>query len=109
MCFDYYEDSKSDDKGAYLELLKNKLKDVEGKLKNFAKAIGAGIFNETTRQAMSELENQKHLLEEQIEAEELREKYDIKLDDIVKYFESFVGNDHFSFYRKELARDDPFP
>lgn len=92
MCFDYYEDSKSDDKGAYLESLKNKLKDVEGKLKNFAKAIGAGIFNETTQQAMSELENQKHLLEEQIKAEELREKYDIKLNDIVKYFESFVGN-----------------
>lgn len=92
MCFDYYEDSKSDDKGAYLESLRNKLKDVEGKLKNFAKAIGAGIFNETTQQAMSELENQKHLLNEQIEAEELREKCDIKLNDIVKYFESFVGN-----------------
>lgn len=92
MCFDYYEDSKSDDKGAYLESLKSKLKDVEGKLKNFAKAISEGIFNETTQQAMSELENQKHLLKEQIEAEELREKYDIKLDDIVKYFESFVGN-----------------
>lgn len=92
LCFDYYEDSKSDDKGAYLKSLKNKLKDVEGKLKNFAKAISEGIFNETTQQAMSELENQKHLLKEQIDAEELQEKYDIKLDDIVKYFEGFVGN-----------------
>ena len=71
MCFDYYEDSKGDDKGAYLQSLKNKLKSVEGELKNFAKAIGAGIFNETTQQAMSELENQKHLLKDQIEAEEL--------------------------------------
>lgn len=92
MCFDFYEDSKGDDKGAYLKSLKNKLKNVEGELKNFAKAIGAGIFNETTQQAMSELENQKHLLKDQIEAEELREKYDIKLDDILKYFDSFVGN-----------------
>ena len=92
MCFDYYEDSKGGDKGAYLQSLKNKLKSVEGELKNFAKAIGAGIFNETTQQAMSELENQKHLLKDQIEAEELREKYDIKLDDILKYFDSFVGN-----------------
>ena len=92
MCFDYYEDSKSDDRGAYLKSLKNKLKDVEGKLQNFVKAIGAGIFNETVQQAMNELERQKHLLKEQIEAEELRERYDIKLDDIVKFFESFVGN-----------------
>ena len=92
LCFDYYEDSKSDDKGAYLESLKSKLKDVEGKLQNFVKAISAGIFNETVQEAMSELEGQKRMLKEQIEAEELREKYDIKLDDIVKFFESFVGN-----------------
>ena len=92
LCFDYYEDSKSDDRGAYLESLKNKLKDVEGKLQNFVKAISEGLFNETVQQAMTELESQKHLLKEQIEAEELREKYDIKLDDIVKFFESFVGN-----------------
>lgn len=92
LCFDYYEDSKSGDKGAYLESLKNNLKDVESQLKNFAKAIGAGIFNETTQEVMSELERQKHLLKEQIETEELREKYDIKFDTILKYLESFVGN-----------------
>ena len=91
LCFDYYADSKSDDKGAYLESLKSKLKDVEGKLQNFVKAISAGIFNETVQEAMNELEGQKRMLKEQIEAEELREKYDIKLDDIVKFFESFVG------------------
>lgn len=92
LCFDYYADSKSEDRGAYLESLKSKLKDVESKLQNFVKAISAGVFNETVQQAMTELESQKHLLKEQIEAEELREKYDIKLDDIVKFFESFVGN-----------------
>ncbi len=92
MCFDYYEDSKNGDKGAYLESLKSTLKDVEGKLQNFVKAISAGIINATVQQAMSELESQQHLLKEQIEAEELREKYDIKLDDIVKFLESFVGN-----------------
>ncbi|MCM1154257.1 MAG: hypothetical protein NC314_11295 [Roseburia sp.] len=62
-----------------MKSLKNKLKSVEGESKNFVKAIGAGIFNETTQQDMSELENQKHLLKDQIEAEELREKYDIRL------------------------------
>lgn len=92
LCFDYYADSKSEDRGAYLESLKSKLKEVESKLQNFVKAISAGVFNETVQQAMTELESQKHLLKEQIEAEELREKHDIKLDDIVKFFESFVGN-----------------
>ena len=92
LCFDYYADSKSEDRGAYLESLKSKLKDVESKLQNFVKAISAGVFNETVQQAMTELESQKHLLKEQIEAEELREKYDIKLDDIVKFFEGCVGN-----------------
>lgn len=62
LCFDYYEDSKSDDKGAYLESLKSKLKDVEGKLQNFVKDIGAGIFNETVHEAMNELEGQKRML-----------------------------------------------
>ena len=61
-------------------------------MQNFVKAISAGIFNETVQEAMNELEGQKRMLKEQIEAEELREKYDIKLDDIVKFFESFVGN-----------------
>lgn len=41
---------------------------------------------------MKDLENQKHLLQEQIAAEELREKCDIKFETIVKYFEVFVGN-----------------
>lgn len=91
MCFDYYEESKNEDKGAYLASLKNNLKEVEKKLNNFVKAIGEGIFNETTQTAMSELENRKNLLKEQIAAEEMREKFDIKLETIVDYFDSFVG------------------
>ena len=90
MCF--YRYSEGNDNGAYLASLKNNLKIVEKKLDNFVKAIGEGIFNETTQQAMGDLENQKRCLKEQIAAEELREKYDIKLETIVKYFETFVGN-----------------
>lgn len=92
MCFDYYEESKGSDNGAYLASLKQNYSLVEKKLNNFVKAISEGIFNETTQQAMKDLENQKQLLKEQISAEEQREKYDIKLETIVKYFESFVGD-----------------
>ena len=91
MCFDYHEKLNGDN-GTYLASLKNNLKVVEQKLNNFVKAIGEGIFNESTQQAMKDLENQKHLLKEQIAAEELRAQCDIKLETIVKYFERFVGN-----------------
>ena len=88
MCYDYYQEHNSDN-GAYLEALKSKLKTVNEGLSNFAKAIAKGIFNETTQQAMLDLENQKQFLKEQIEAEELKEKYEIKLETIVRYFDSF--------------------
>lgn len=99
MCYDYYEEHNGD-KSAYLDSLKNNLKVVERKLDNFVKAISEGIFNESTQQAMKDLENQKNLLKEQIAAEELREKCDIKLETIVRYFDSFVGN----FNKEEVRR-----
>lgn len=91
MCFEYYE-AQSADRGAYLASLKNNLKAVERKLGNFVKAISEGVFNESTQQAMKDLENQKHLLEEQIASEELREKCDIKFGTILKFFDSFIGD-----------------
>ena len=91
LCFDYYN-QKNGDNGAYLDSLRNNLKVVEKKLDNFVKAISEGIFNESTQQAMRDLENQKALLKEQIASEELQEKCDIKLETIIKYFDGFVGN-----------------
>lgn len=91
ICFEYYEEHNSD-KGVYLASLKNNLKVVERKLDNFVKAISEGIFNESTQQAMKDLEDQKRLLKEQIAVEEIREQCDIKLETIIKFFDSFVGN-----------------
>lgn len=90
-CYEYYLKCNSDG-GAYIESLKNNLQEIEKKLKNFTDAIAMGIFNETTAAAMQELENQKHLVQEQIKSEELKKLYDIRLEDVVKYFDSFVGN-----------------
>lgn len=92
ICYDSYEESKSDNRKYYIDSLKSSLKDVERKLSNFVKAISEGIFNETTQKAMSELESQKALLLEKIDAEEMIEKYDIKLETIINYFESFVDD-----------------
>ncbi len=90
MCYDYYQEINSDD-GAYLKSLYNNLNSVEDSLNNFVKAIGAGIFNETTQQAMLELEHQREALNEQIEAEKLKVRFGIKLETIVAQFNTFYA------------------
>lgn len=91
MCYEYYLRHNTDG-GAYLESLKNSVADIDKKLKNFTDAIAMGIFNETTAEAMRNLENQKKMLNNQIEEEKLKQEYQLRLEDIVKYFDSFVGN-----------------
>ncbi|WP_183373742.1 recombinase family protein [Helcobacillus massiliensis] len=55
-----------------LEALEARRRDVEGKLANFVKAISAGIFNESTAQAMAALEEQKKELDSAIQAEHVK-------------------------------------
>ena len=55
-----------------LEALKARRRDVEAKLGNFVKAIAAGIFNDTTAEAMRALEEQKKDLDAAIQAEHVK-------------------------------------
>lgn len=55
---------------ANLDILKSKLNIVEHKQDNLLKDAGDRVFDEPTRLVMKELENQRHMLEEQIEEEE---------------------------------------
>ncbi|WP_392452444.1 recombinase family protein [Corynebacterium dentalis] len=55
-----------------LEGLEARRKDVEAKLGNFVKAIGMGIMNESTAEAMSSLEQQKKELDAAIQAEHVK-------------------------------------
>ncbi|MBR5949928.1 MAG: hypothetical protein IKZ87_00675 [Actinomycetaceae bacterium] len=55
-----------------LNALQMRRKDVEKKLANFVTAIAAGIFNETTAQAMSALEEEKKELDAAIQAENVK-------------------------------------
>ncbi|MDO5683614.1 MAG: recombinase family protein [Propionibacteriaceae bacterium] len=55
-----------------LKGLEARRKDVEGKLANFVKAIGAGIFNDSTAAAMAALEEQKQQLDATIQAENVK-------------------------------------
>ena len=56
------------------------------------KAIEAGIFNDTTAGRMKELEKEKSLLKDEYAAEEIRQKYQLKFEDIVKYLDSICNN-----------------
>lgn len=84
--------SQNDDNGAYEASIKSKLKEVEDKLANLVKALEAGIFNNTTAERMNVLENQKSMLSDALLAEQNRQKYDLKLNDILRFLDSFVGD-----------------
>ena len=90
-CYAYHQ-AQNDDNGAYEASIKTQLKDVEGKLDNLVKAIEAGIFNSTTAERMSVLENQKSMLNDALLAEQNRKKYDLTLNTIVKFLSSLVGD-----------------
>lgn len=90
-CYTYYM-NQNRDSGEYETSLRARLKDVEGKLANIMKAMEAGIFNDTTAERMKVLESEKSMLSDALLAEQNRKKYDLNLDDIVKFLDSFVGD-----------------
>lgn len=90
-CYAYHQ-SQNDDSGAYEASLKAQLKEVESKLANLVKALEAGIFNDTTAERMRVLESQKSMLSDALLAEQNRKKYDLTLNDIVKFLNSVVGD-----------------
>lgn len=90
-CYAYHL-SQNDDSGAYEASIKAQLKDVEGKLANFVKAIEDGVFNSTMAERMNVLENQKSMLNDALLAEQNRKKCDLTLNTIVKFLDSLIGD-----------------
>ncbi len=86
---DYYE--RHNNTAAYLDGLKDQLKDVEKKLNNFVKAISAGIINDTTQQAMTELETRKAGIIEAIAAEEALQAVATDAHSIGEYYTKYVN------------------
>lgn len=68
--YNYYLAENTDT--AYTETLQANLNEVEKALGNLLKAVEAGIFNDTTKTRMNELENQKNQLLASIERTKLR-------------------------------------
>jgi DNA invertase Pin-like site-specific DNA recombinase len=89
--YDYYmREFAGDD--SYEKSLVASIKDVDAKLSNILRAIEMGIFNETTQARMSELEERKRQLNDELTAERNRQKYSLKPEHVVRYLECFVGS-----------------
>ena len=89
--YDYYMREYASDENYEKSLVTN-IKEINKKLDNIMKAIEAGIFNDTTQARMQELQEQKQLLEDELDVERNRKKYALKKEQVVRYLESFVGS-----------------
>ena len=73
--------AESSKDSALLPKLSAQLADIQKRLANLLKAVEAGIFNDTTQQRMTELEQQKQKLEIEIAKEKLK-KPNVSREDI---------------------------
>lgn len=78
--YKYYVDENTDT--AYTEALDASLKEIDKKLGNILKAIEAGIFNDTTKQRMDELDEQKKQILTSIEQSKLNTGLHLTRDQI---------------------------
>lgn len=85
--YEYYKTENSE--SAYTDALHANLRDVEKALSNIMRAIEAGIFNDTTRSRMEELEEQKKQIQASLERSKLREGLQLTRDHILFFLERF--------------------
>ena len=88
-CFEYHKNN-SENYEEYAESIKASIADVDKRLNNIMKAIEDGIYNETTKQRMEDLENQKEMLNNELLTIETRKKNQIQLSDILKYIDTIA-------------------
>lgn len=90
-CYAYYQ-AQNDDGGVYEASIKDQLKETETKIENIMKAVEAGMLTPTTVERMKALEAAKSRLQDALLAEQNRQKFQIKLEDIVKYLDNICGD-----------------
>lgn len=99
--YEYYQ--KRNNNIEYTNSLKKQLSDIEKSTANILKAIEAGIFNETTKSRMDELDAQKSEIEAELKSEELAASLKITRDHILFFLSEFTkGNINDPKFRKRL-------
>ncbi len=77
----------------YTKSLQKALEDTEKSINNMLRAIEAGIFNESTKTRMDELESQKAELREALASAKLKEDLGLKKEHILFFLHQFAGMD----------------
>ena len=90
--YQYYIEQNTD--SAYTDSLNAALSDTEKALNNLVKALEAGIFNETTKSRMDELDRQKSELKAAIYATKLKTDLGIKKEHILFFLHKFSEYDY---------------
>ena len=90
--YQYYLEQNTET--TYTESLKAALADVEKSIANLVKALEAGIFNDSTKQRMDELDDQKTELKEAIAAAQLRADLGLKKEHILFFLHRFADMDY---------------
>ncbi len=78
----------------YTKSLQKALKETEQAISNLLRAIEAGIFNESTKDRMNELEEQKSELRLALAAAKLKEDLGLKKEHIIYFLHRFADMDY---------------
>ena len=90
--YQYYLAQNTDT--AYTKSLEKSLLETEKAIANLLRAIEAGIFNESTKERMNELEQQKSELKLALAAAKLKEDLGLKKEHIEFFLHQFVNMDY---------------
>ena len=90
--YQYYLAQNTDT--TYTKSLQNALAETEKAIANLLRAIEAGIFNESTKDRMNELEEQKSELKVALAAAKLKEDLGLKKEHIVFFLHQFADMDY---------------
>ena len=90
--YQYYLAQNTDT--SYTKSLQKALEETEMAISNLLRAIEAGIFNESTKDRMNELESQKSDLKAALAAAKLKEDMGLKKEHIVFFLKQFADMDY---------------
>ena len=90
--YQYYLDQNTET--AYTESLRQALAETETAISNLIRAMEAGIFNESTKQRMEELDIQKEELKDALDASRLKADLGLKKEHILYFLRRFTQLDY---------------
>lgn len=89
-CYEEYM-LEQEDMGPYITSLEARIKETNAKIDNIIKAVEDGFYSKKLQEKTAILEDQLELLNKELEKAKVKEKYQLKPEDITRYFYSFVG------------------